>query len=228
MHGSPRMECRCIFCAHPVHGALHIQCCTHQEVATTPPNFQRTAPIAHSFCEGCIWHCLHIPVTAPFCCDAWAWALSAQSSPLWQHATIEITHSDRSIIACSRLIHVGAFLQAHPVHGELHIQCHAHQEVATLCKTCGVYCWSKGLHCSQKLTITTIMPETQTTETQNIYATQLHSRLYHWFHLPKVLVFSSKHCKISLFHSEDFLVFQQKPNHRHNLHFFQELTSQDR
>jgi len=44
-----------------------------------------------SFFEGCTWHDLHILVAAPFCCDPKARATSAQSSSLWQQATIEIT-----------------------------------------------------------------------------------------------------------------------------------------
>ena len=49
-----------------------------------------TAPIAHSFCEGCTWHHLHILVKAPLCCDWKAQASSMQSFTLWQQATIEI------------------------------------------------------------------------------------------------------------------------------------------
>jgi len=46
--------------------------------------------IAHSFCEVCTWHNLHILVTAPFCCDWKAQAASAQSFTLWLEATIDI------------------------------------------------------------------------------------------------------------------------------------------
>jgi len=52
---------------------------------------QRTTPIAHSFCEGCIWHDLRIiMVTAPFCCDRKVQAASVQSFTLWQQPTTEI------------------------------------------------------------------------------------------------------------------------------------------
>jgi len=65
------------------------------------PSFsQQTSPIAHSFCEGCIWHDLHMMVTAPVCCNRKAWAASAQSFTLWQQAIIEITRRDHSVIAC--------------------------------------------------------------------------------------------------------------------------------
>jgi len=93
------------------------------EVATTFPLFlQWTAPIAHSFCEVCNWHDLHILVTAPFCCDRKARAACAQSFTLWQQATIEITCHDHSIIACSRHAHMGVVLRLHLVRGESHIQ----------------------------------------------------------------------------------------------------------
>ena len=44
--------------------------------------------------------------------------------------TLEITCHDRSIIACH--MYMGVFLCAHLVHGELHIQCNANGEVATV------------------------------------------------------------------------------------------------
>ena len=72
---------------------------------------------------------------------------SAQSFTLWQQAIlIEITRRDHSIIACSRHIYMGVILRAHPICGELHIQCNANREVATspsnervnnLCHMCG-------------------------------------------------------------------------------------------
>jgi len=39
---------------------------------------------------------------------------------------------DESVIACSRHVHLGVILRAHPVHGELHIQRNANQEIATI------------------------------------------------------------------------------------------------
>jgi len=81
--------------------------------------------------------------TALFCCDQQARVVSAQSSGLWQQATIEIlqrNHSSRtlvilfslfhklvsveipqhnhSITACSRHIYMGVGLCAHPIRGE--------------------------------------------------------------------------------------------------------------
>jgi len=100
--------------AHPVRGESHIQHDASREVATTsPPFLHRTAPIVRSFCEGYTWHDLHILVTAPFCCDRYARAASAQSFTLWQQASIEITRRYHSNIACSRHIYTG-FLHAHP------------------------------------------------------------------------------------------------------------------
>ena len=55
---------------------------------------QQTALIADSFWEGCIWHNLHIMVTAPFCCNRKARAVCVQSFT----ATIEITQHDHCII----------------------------------------------------------------------------------------------------------------------------------
>jgi len=57
------------------------------------PSLQQTAPTTRSFCEGCIWHDLHILVTAPFCCNRKARVANVQSFTLWQQAIIEITHT---------------------------------------------------------------------------------------------------------------------------------------
>jgi len=71
-------------------------------VATTsPPLFQRTAPIAHSFSEGFTQNDLNILVTAPFCCDRKTRAASAQSFTLLQQATMEDMRHDHSIIFVS-------------------------------------------------------------------------------------------------------------------------------
>ena len=56
----------------------------------------------------------------------------AQSFAPWQQATIEITRRDHSIIACSRQIHNGVILHAHPVRGESHNQRNTTGEVATV------------------------------------------------------------------------------------------------
>ena len=48
-----------------------------------PSFLQWIPPIAHSFCEGCTWHHLHILVKAPLCCDWKAQAASMQSFTLW-------------------------------------------------------------------------------------------------------------------------------------------------
>jgi len=50
--------------AHPVRGELHIQRNASGEIVRISLLFQRTAPTARSFCEGCTWHDLHILVTA--------------------------------------------------------------------------------------------------------------------------------------------------------------------
>jgi len=64
------------------------------------------------------------------CRDRKARAACAQSFALWQQATIEITHRNRSIVACSRHIYMGV-LRAHSVRGEPRIQRNASGEVAT-------------------------------------------------------------------------------------------------
>jgi len=118
---------------------VHIPFVVNHAFSTTPterlqqhPSFlQQTAPIARSLCEGCTWHDLHILVTAPCCRDRKAQAATAQSITLWKQATIEITRSDYSIIACSRHI-CGVVLRAHSVRGEALIQRNANQEVATV------------------------------------------------------------------------------------------------
>ena len=46
-----------------------------------PSFLQQTTSIAHSFCESCTWHNLHILVAAPFCCDRKAWG---QVHEAWQ------------------------------------------------------------------------------------------------------------------------------------------------
>jgi len=58
-------------------------------------------------------------------------AACAQSFAPWQQATIEITRRDHSIIACSRHIHNGVILHAHPIRGESHNQRNTTGEVAT-------------------------------------------------------------------------------------------------
>jgi len=65
------------------------------------------------------------------CCDRKSRAACAQSFAPWQQATIEITRRDHSFIACSRHIHNGVILHAHPVRGESHNQCNTTGEVAT-------------------------------------------------------------------------------------------------
>jgi len=45
---------------------------------------------------------------------------------------MESTRRDHSIIACSRHIHMGVILCAHPVRGEANIQRNANREVATI------------------------------------------------------------------------------------------------
>jgi len=88
----PRSLYYCLFvawvlflCAYLVHGKTHIQRNASQEVATTFPPFRNVLKWSHIlFCEGCMWHALHILVTAPFHCDRKARAASAQSFTLWQ------------------------------------------------------------------------------------------------------------------------------------------------
>ena len=79
----------------------------HRRGYNNIPSFlQRTAPIAHSLCEGWTPHDLHILVTAPFCCDRTSRAAYEQTFAPWQQVTIEFTCHDHSIIACSRHIYV--------------------------------------------------------------------------------------------------------------------------
>jgi len=47
-------------------------------------------------------------------------------------ASLEVTHQDHSIIACSRSTHIISVLRAHPVRGESHNQRNTTGEVATL------------------------------------------------------------------------------------------------
>jgi len=68
-----------------------------------------------------------ISVLLYYCCDRKARAASEQSFALWQQATIEFTCHDHFIIACSRHIHMGAVLRAHPVPGESHKQRNANR-----------------------------------------------------------------------------------------------------
>jgi len=101
---------------------IHVWCCSsrtsrlwwitqstqhHRRGSNNIPFFsQRTAPIAHSLCEGGTPHDIHILATAPFCCDQQYRAEYAQRFATWQQATIEFTCHDHSIIACSSHIHV--------------------------------------------------------------------------------------------------------------------------
>ena len=97
-----------------------------------PSFLQRTAPIAHSLCEGWTWHDLHILVTTPFCCDRKSRAACAQSFVPRQQATITIMLAISLTIACSRYMYNGVILHAHPVHGESHNQRNTTAEVATV------------------------------------------------------------------------------------------------
>jgi len=97
-----------------------------------PSFLQWTAPIAHSFCESCTWHHLHLLVKAPLCCDGKAQPASMQSFTLWKQATIEIPRRAQSISACLRHIYMGVVLHVHLVCGESHIQHNTNRVVATL------------------------------------------------------------------------------------------------
>jgi len=104
----------------------------HRRGCNNIPSFlQRSAPIARSLCEGWTPHDLHIPVTAPFYCYRKSRAACAQSFAPWQQATIEIMLAISLTIACSRFIHNGVMLYAHPVRGESHNQRNSTGEVAT-------------------------------------------------------------------------------------------------
>jgi len=123
-------------CSHLVRGKIAHSTQRQRRGCNNIPSFlQRTAQIARSFCEGCIWYDCHILVTTPFCCNRKAWAACAQSCTPWQQATIEITWWDHSIIACSRHKYMGIVVCAHPVRGESHIQRNANREAATLLLT---------------------------------------------------------------------------------------------
>ena len=125
-------------CAHPICGESHFQRNINWEVANNVPYFlQWTAPIAHSFCEGCTWHHIYILVKAPLCCDWKAQAASMQSFTLWQQATLNIPRRAHSIPACLRHIYMGVVLHVHPVRGESHIQHNTNHVVATLAARLG-------------------------------------------------------------------------------------------
>ena len=118
----------------------HIPFLVNHTINATPPErlqqhpsfFQRTTPIARSLCGGWTRHDLHIPVTAPFCCDRKSRAVCAQSFAPWQQATIEIMLAISFTIACSRDIYNGVILHAHPVRGESHNQRNTTGDVATI------------------------------------------------------------------------------------------------
>jgi len=95
---------------------------------------QWTAPIAHSYCEGCTYQHLHILVKVPLCCDWKGRAASVQSFTLWLQATIKI--SRRAHLMCACLRHMGV-VHAHPVRGESHIHHNANWEAATLAARLG-------------------------------------------------------------------------------------------
>ena len=84
---------------------------------TSPPFYNKTAPIARSLCGGYTWHGLHILVTAPFCCDRRVPAARAQSFTQWQQATIEITRHACSCFQFAPHTYIDAILSAHPVCG---------------------------------------------------------------------------------------------------------------
>jgi len=67
-----------------------------------------------------------------YCCNRKSRAACAQSFAPWQEATIEITRRYHSIIACSRHIHNGAIVHAHPVRGESHNHRNTTGEVASV------------------------------------------------------------------------------------------------
>jgi len=98
------------------------------------------------------------------CCDRKSRAACAQSFAPWQQATTQITRRDHSIIACSRHVHNGVILHAHPVRGESHNQRNTTADVATQwkviwkwptfqsCQFCHNLAYSRKSHC-RKLTI---------------------------------------------------------------------------
>jgi len=66
-------------CAHPCLWWIALSTQHQLRGCNNVPSFlQWTAPIAHSFCEGCTWHHLHILVK-PLYCDWKAQAASMQS-----------------------------------------------------------------------------------------------------------------------------------------------------
>ena len=89
---------------------------------------QRTTLIAHSFCEGCIWHDLHILGTAP------SKTLGDKCTKFHTVAACNNRdHLTRSL--CYRLFvyeYMGVILHAHPFCGELYIQRNVNREVVTV------------------------------------------------------------------------------------------------
>jgi len=140
-HNPSIIACSChiymdvVLHTHPVRGESHIQRNANGEVATNIPLFlQRTAPITHSFCEGCIWHDLHILVTGPFWCDWKTRAACAQKlHTVPVAASNNRDHMPWSLYYCLFAPHMyGCFLRAHPVRGESHIQRNPNREVPTV------------------------------------------------------------------------------------------------
>ena len=92
--------------------------------------------ILHALCLACLLKSSRSLLSQ--CCDRKSRATCAQSFAPWQQVTIEITRRDHSIIACSRHIHNGVILHAHPVRGESHNQRNTTGEVATTDSLCSL------------------------------------------------------------------------------------------
>jgi len=113
---------RVALCAHPHLRWIALSTQHQLRSYNNVPSFLLwTVPVAHSFCEGCTWHHLHILVKGPLCSDWKAQAASMQSFTLWQQATIDIPRRAHSISACLRHIYMGVALHVYPVRGESHI-----------------------------------------------------------------------------------------------------------
>jgi len=77
------LACRCYSSrAHRVRSALHMRRHADRGLQRHPFIFTTNRIECRFFCEGCIWHWLHILVTAPFCCDRRARAANAKTLTL--------------------------------------------------------------------------------------------------------------------------------------------------
>ena len=108
---------------------------------------QRTAPIACSFCEGCIWHGFHTVLLQPlrWCCVDCViiHERDVREEQKYMHVTRTSNNRDHSIIACCH----GAKLCAHAARdfrsqqAIVEITCHDHSIIACASRIFGCCSW---------------------------------------------------------------------------------------